>query len=175
MAENWWEEDELASSEETSETSSEDNWWEEDEIVQNNTLDVPVQPTVAEDKPDAISTQMYEGMSFEEANKYYNDLLQKPNVAPPVAGVGFAIFTDPNTGKKEYIPRPQPNMLKAAGEAILETVAAPFSEEASLKGAAETFLNPDATVPILDKAAMGFAESAGAIVEAGAAGLKSLG
>ena len=146
-----------------------------DEPEVKNTINVPVQPTVAEDKPDAISTQMYEGMSFEEANQYYNDLLQNPNVAPPVAGVGFAIFTDPNTGKKEYIPRPQPNMLKAAGEAILETVAAPFSEEASLKGAAETFLNPDAKVSGIDKVGMGFAESAGAIVEAGAAGAEKLG
>ena len=62
-----------------------------DEPEVNNTINVPAQPTVAEDKPDAISTQMYEGMSFEEANKYYNDLLQNPNVAPPVAGVNSDI------------------------------------------------------------------------------------
>ena len=33
MAENWWEEDELVSSEDSSETSSNDNWWEEDKLA----------------------------------------------------------------------------------------------------------------------------------------------
>tara|TARA_Y100000022_G_scaffold97794_1_gene84301 strand:+ start:147 stop:3473 length:3327 start_codon:yes stop_codon:yes gene_type:complete len=146
-----------------------------DEPEVKNTINVPSQPTVAEDKPDAISTQMYEGMSFEEANKYYNDLLQNPNVAAPVGIGGTAIYTDPNTGKKEYILQPRPAMFKAAKDALIEAVAAPFSEDASLQGAKEKFLNPDAKVSNLDKVGAGFAESMGAIVEAGAAGAEKLG
>ena len=141
----------------------------------DNTINVPAQPTVAEDKPDAISTQMYEGMSFEEANQYYNDLLQNPNVKPPVAIGGTATYTDPDTGKKEYILQPRPAMFTAAKDALIEAVAAPFSEEASLAGAAEKFLNPKAKVSNLDKVGAGFAESLGATVELGAAGAEKLG
>jgi hypothetical protein len=118
---------------------------------------------------DAISTQMYEGMTFKEANDYYNSLMENPNVKKPPLGIGFAIYTDEKTGRKEYIPRPSPRMFDAAGKAIITAIQAPFSDEISLKDAADEFNNPDAKVSNFDKVAMGLGESFGATVEAGAA------
>lgn len=124
---------------------------------------------------DAISTQMYEGMTFKEANEYYTSLLENPNVKKPPFGIGYAVFTDAETGRKEYIPKPSPRMFDAAGQAIITAIQAPFSDEISLKDAADKFNNPKAKVDTFDKIALGLGESFGATVEAGAAAAEKAG
>lgn len=128
----------------------------------------------SEEELDAISTQMYSGMSYKEARDYYDSLMENPNVLPKrsVAGItlpGYAYYVDPDTGKREYIPAPAPNMNRAFGDAVIQAVQAPFSEEVSLSDAYETFTNPEATVTLTNKVAMGIGEAAGATVETGAA------
>lgn len=162
MAENWWENDETVSP--AAEGDDTLSFGEDDETVVPSVTNTPT----TEPEKDAISTQMYEGMSFEEANDYYNQILQNPNVEKASA-FSTAVYTDPETGRKEYIPRPQPDMLTAAGKAIVKTMQAPFSDEVSLSDAKDAFLNPDAKVSNTEKIGMGMAESLGATVEAGAA------
>lgn len=123
---------------------------------------------------DAISTQMYKGMSYSEARDYYDSLMDNPNVLPKpsIAGIplpGYAIFIDPDTGRREYIPAPAPNVFRAYGDAAIQAIQAPFSDEISLSDAYETATNPEAKVTLTNRVAMGIGEAAGATVETGAA------
>ena len=175
MAENWWEEDAIDPSE-TGDTPSATSWYSEDEVEgQGGSTTEPTQEQL-----DAISTQMYEGMSYQDAADYYDKLLQNPNVTPPpsVFGMpipGYAVYNDPNTGNREYIPAPKPDVNKAVGDAIVQAIQAPFSDEVSLSDAYETFTNPEARVSLTDKVLMGAGESVGALVETGAAAAEKVG
>ena len=111
---------------------------------------------------DAISTQMYKGMSMDEAAAYYKELLQNPNVTRPTFG-GYAVYVDPDTGRREYFAPPSPRTGKSILQAGGKVLQGDFS------GAAEAITNPEARVSGLDKVAMGLGESFGGAVEAGAA------
>ena len=137
--------------------------------------ETPDEATIPEPELDAISTQMYGGMSFEQAMERYNQIIESPDVTPPPLGVGYAIFKDPETGRREYIPRPKANMLDAAGKAITTAIQAPFSDEVSLSDAAAEFNNPDASVSAFDKIALGLGESFGGVAETVAAGAEKAG
>jgi hypothetical protein len=122
------------------------------------------QPT--QEEIDAISTQMYKGMSMEEANEYYRELLKNPNVTPPPLGLGYAIYVDPETGRREYFAKPSPRTGKSLLDAGKKVLQGDFS------GAAEAITNPEARVSGIDKVAMGLGESFGGLVETGAAAVE---
>ena len=132
MAENWWEEDEIVSSEETSETSSEDNWWEEDES--ENEVEDKLLQTVD------VGLNMYDdfetdetGSAFEKASTYFENLVARnpdgsfvnPDVSllpgadtpdlynyeeqsqtEPNMAFNAYLYTDPNTGERNVINPP---------------------------------------------------------------------
>lgn len=92
-------------------------------------------------------TDMYRNMPFEQAaDYYYNIVLQDENVTEPPLGVGYAIYTDPQTGEQQYIAPPSPKM---------------FSDGAKT-GA-------------WDLAAIGLANALGNAIELGGAGLEYVG
>ena len=122
----------------------------------------------SQEEIDAVSTQMYSGMSMDEAARYYSDLLKSPDVTPPPLGLGYAVYKDPNTGRREYFAPPSPRTLKSlltAGGKVLQ---------GDLSGAAEAITNPEARVSGLDKVAMGLGESFVGAVEAGSVLAKRL-
>jgi len=131
------------------------------EVVDDPFTDAEAVPT---DKD--VSTTMYDDMSYEDAARLYDDFMKDPNVTPPRLGVGAAIYTDPETGEREYIPRPSPRTFKAAGSAIIDLVTGK-----GLAAARETFTNPEADVRMADQIALGFGESAGDTAELAAAGI----
>ena len=131
------------------------------EVVDDPFTDAEAVPT---DKD--VSTTMYDDMSYEDAARLYDDFMKDPNVTPPRSGVGAAIYTDPETGEREYIPRPSPRTWKAAGSAIIDLVTGK-----GLAAARETFTNPEADVRMADQIALGLGESAGATAELAAAGI----
>lgn len=118
---------------------------------------------------DAISTQMYAGMTFADAQQRYDDITSGPNVTNPIMGLGYAVYKDPETGRREFIPRPLPRMfgedglIKNFGRAAIKTVTGDFS------GAASEFDDTAATVSATDKIILGGSESLGGLVESGAA------
>jgi len=114
---------------------------------------------------DAVGTTMYDGMSFEDAIRLYEDFTKDPNVSPSKTGWDTAIYTDPETGKREMIPRPTPKTWKATGDAIIDL----FTD--GPKKALDTFSNPEADVSGLEKVSLGLAESAGDTAEMVAAGV----
>ena len=63
---------------------------------------------------DAISTQMYAGMTFADAQQRYDDITSGPNVTNPIMGLGYAVYKDPETGRREFIPRP----LRKSSDAV---------------------------------------------------------
>ncbi|MDA9855401.1 hypothetical protein N9C80_03120 [Paracoccaceae bacterium] len=141
---------------------------DQSEVLQGLGFEIEDQDTVApaleepsQDELDAISTQMYAGMSFEDAQKKYDQLMESEDVVPPILGLGYALYKDPETGRSEYIPKPRPAMFKALMQS-LPIVNGSFQFENKM-------MNPDAKVSGFDKVAMGLGESAGAVVEGGAA------
>lgn len=165
--------EETASEQEPSETG---NFFDQFDEKSPTKSEAPVTEDGAPSREelDAISTQMYAGMSYADAVEYYEGLMNSPDVTPPpsIAGVrlpAYAMYKDPETGRREYIPAPMPNMNKAFGDAVIQAVQAPFSEDVSLADAADTFSNPEARVSTFDKVALGLGESVGATIETGAA------
>ena len=142
--------------------------------------DTPEEEAPSPEQLDAISTQMYKGMSYRDAVDHYNKIIKNPNVIPQpsVLGIplpGYAVLKDEKTGNREYIPKPRPDVNRSVGDAIIQAVQAPFSDEVSLSDAYDTLNNPGAKVSLTDKILMGGSESAGAIVETGAAAAEKLG
>lgn len=137
---------------------------------QDNTDDLEATQgsNIASEEGDRIGSQMYEGMSFEDAVKEFKRLKELPNVEEQTFSPNL-VYTDVNTGRREIILPPQPRMLKAAGKAIVQAVQAPFSDEVSLKDAADTFTNPEAKIGGMDLFSAGVQESVGDAVETGAA------
>lgn len=130
------------------------------EVVEDPFTDAEVVPT-----DNDVSTTMYDGMSFEDAARLYDDFMKDPNVTPSKTGMDYAIYTDPETGAREYIPRPSPKTFKATGDAIIDI----FTD--GPKKASDTFTNPEAGVRGIDKITLGLGESAGDAAELAAAGI----
>jgi len=118
---------------------------------------------------DAISTQMYSGMTFSEAREKYNQLLESKQVKAPPLGIGYAVFEDEKTKRREYIPKPSPKLFGKDGILANTTDALKKVVTGDFKGASEAYDDTKATVSGFDKVATGLGESFGAAVETGAA------
>jgi hypothetical protein len=130
----------------------------------------PTIAQIAEDEPDAISTQMYSGMTFSEAMDKYDSILESPDVTKPLLGfLGYAVFKDPETGRKEYIPQPDMKMFGENGQFdnMSEWFAGLLTADMDRMGSA--FDDTQATVDPASKVLLGASESAGAALEFGAA------
>ena len=117
---------------------------------------------------DLISTQMYEDMSFSDAEELYKKLETSPNVTVMPEKTGLK-FTDKKTGRIEIIPRPSKDYLDAFTSAVGN------AWDFDLASAKEQFDDPKATVGITDKLVYGAAESIGAVLETAAAAGEKLG
>ena len=108
---------------------------------------VPLEPTGTLTNG-GYPTDMWDSFdSFEAAINFYQDtVLADPNVTPPPLGVGYAIYTNPETGETDYITPPSPRV---------------FGDGAK----SDSF----------DLAAVGFANALGNVIELGGAGLEYLG
>lgn len=145
-----------------------------DPFAQTDTDDQTTEAIPTETKDD-ISTQMYEGMTFEAAWDKYNQLMQSPDVTPPPFGIGYAVYTDPETKRSEYILQPTPRMFGKDGlfdntaDALMGVIT--LDKDRILSAYDDT----QATTSTIDKIGTGMAESVGDIVELGAAGAEKLG
>lgn len=117
---------------------------------------------------DLISTQMYEGMSLEEAEAKYEKIKTSPDVTP-IHETDMLSYTNPETGRKEIVPSPSGAYVDAATSAIGDVWDGEF------KKAGERFTDPKATVGFTEKLVGGMAESWGAIFKTAAAGGEKLG
>lgn len=114
----------------------------------NSLLEQSVDEEPEEEAPLNIGSTMYDGMSIEDANAYYEDLKNNPNVSvqndsPSISEQGkMYVYTNPKTGERKPVPRPNRTMFG-------------FGDEA--------------TVNALQTAGLGVAESVGDAVEFGAA------
>ena len=125
---------------------------------------------------DAISTQMYEGKNFSEAMEQYNSIIEGPNVTkPPLGFIGYAVYNDPDTGRREYIPRPNQKMFGENGMFDNATDMLAGLITGDMDRAATAFDDTEANVSTTSKLILGGSESLGDLVEAGAAGLEVAG
>ena len=58
--------------------------------IEDQDAPAPASEEPSQDELDAISTQMYAGMSFEDARKQYDELMESENVSSPFLGLGYA-------------------------------------------------------------------------------------
>jgi hypothetical protein len=155
------------------------------ESEENKELDEYGNPVESEDTTktetvaqptDAISTQMYEGKNFSEAMEQYNSIIEGPNVTkPPLGFIGYAVYNDPDTGRREYIPRPNQKMFGENGLFDNATDMLAGLITGDMDRAATAFDDTEANVSTTSKLILGGSESLGDLVEAGAAGLEVAG
>ena len=160
----------------SSETSIVDPFASDDlENTQEGEEDEPTLKEIAEEEPDAISTQMYSGLTYSEAREKYDTLMESPDVIKPLFGLGYAVYEDPETGRREYIPRPDMKMFGKNGmlDNTYDVIAGLLTGD--LDRASTAFDDTEAKVDEFSKIALSLSESAGAILEAGAAGAEVLG
>ena len=133
-------------------------------------------PQTAAQSTDAISTQMYEGKNFSEAMEQYNSIIEGPNITkPPLGFIGYAVYNDPATGRREYIPRPNQKMFGKNGmfDNATDMLAGLFTGD--LDRASTAFDDTEANVSTTSKLLLGGSESLGDFTEAAAAGLEVAG
>ena len=93
-------------------------------------------------EPGGYPTDMYKNLSMKEAyDYYYNVVLKDENVSPPIGGLGYAVYTNPTTGKTDYVLPPVPKLFSdgaKSSEFDLAAVglAAAFGNAIELGGAA---------------------------------------
>lgn len=125
---------------------------------------------------DAISTQMYEGKNFSEAMEQYNSIIEGDNVTkPPLGFIGYAVYNDPETGRREYIPRPNQKMFGKNGMFDNATDMLAGLITGDMERASTAFDDTEANVSTTSKLILGGSESLADFVEAGAAGVEKLG
>ena len=137
--------------------------------------DVPTIVQIAEEEPDAISTQMYSGLNFREAREKYESIIEGENVTKPLLGfLGYAVYKDPETGRREYIPQPSQKMFGKDGQFdnLFDFTAGLVTGD--MDRAANAFEDTQATVDPASKVILGMTESVGAGVEAVAAGVDKI-
>ena len=137
--------------------------------------DVPTIVQIAEEEPDAISTQMYSGLNFREAREKYESIIEGENVTKPLLGfLGYAVYNDPETGRREYIPQPSQKMFGKDGQFdnLFDFTAGLVTGD--MDRAANAFEDTQATVDPASKVVLGMTESVGAGVEAVAAGVDKI-
>ena len=137
--------------------------------------DVPTIEQIAEEEPDAISTQMYSGLTFSEARDKYDTIMESPDVTKPLLGfLGYAVYKDPETGRREYIPQPDMKMFGKDGQFdnMSEWFAGLLTADMDRMGAA--FDDTQATVDPASKLVLGLSETTGAGIEAVAAGVDKI-
>jgi len=150
----------------------------------DESLDVfgnPIDEEEVDTKPaaqptDAISTQMYEGKNFSEAMEQYKSIIEGDNVTkPPLGFIGYAVYKDPKTGRREYIPRPNQKMFGKNGmfDNATDMLAGLFTGD--MDRASNAFEDTEANVSTTSKLILGGSESMGDFVEASAAGLEMAG
>lgn len=135
----------------------------------------PTIEQIAEEEPDAISTQMYSGMTYSEARDKYDSIIESPDVTKPLLGfLGYAVYKDPETGRKEYIPQPDMKMFGENGQFdnMNDWFAGLLTADMDRMGSA--FEDTQATVDPASKVLLGMTETVGAGVEAVAAGIDKI-
>ena len=136
---------------------------------------VPTILEIAEEEPDAISTQMYSGLNFLEAREKYESIIEGDDVTKPLLGfLGYAVYKDPDTGRSEYIPQPDMKMFGKDGQFdnLSEWFSGLFTADMERMGAA--FDDTQATVDPASKVILGLSETTGAGIEAVAAGVDKI-
>jgi hypothetical protein len=62
-----------------------------------------------------FSTDQYNGLSWHDQVRLYNEYQNDPNTSNPPLGFGYAFQTNPETGRRTYIPPPQRGILGGGG------------------------------------------------------------
>lgn len=112
-------------------------------------------------KGENIGTEMYEGATYDEAREQYKAVKSDPNVE---GGVLAPVFTDPETGDREFVPRPEARTVQGAVRAA-KGFLMPGEGQTRVEAAREGFASQGAKVGVSQTTMLGAAESVGASSE----------